>query len=41
MINNKLREVHRMHFDNGRVDYCEQSFEDMHIFSFEFEGGQR
>lgn len=23
-------------FDNGRVDYCEQSFDDMHIFSFEF-----
>lgn len=25
-----------MHFDNGRIDYCEQSFDDMHIFSFEF-----
>ena len=23
-------------FDNGRVDYCDQSFDDMHIFSFEF-----
>jgi len=22
--------------DNGRIDYCEQSFDDMHIFSFEF-----
>lgn len=22
--------------DNGRVDYCEQSFDDIHIFSFEF-----
>ena len=23
-------------FDNGRVDYCEQSFDDIHIFRFEF-----
>lgn len=23
-------------FDNGRVDYCEQSFDDIHIFGFEF-----
>ena len=23
-------------FDNGRVDYCEQLLDDMHIFSFEF-----
>ena len=23
-------------YDNGRVDYCEQSFDDIHIFSFEF-----
>ena len=23
-------------FDNGRVDYCEQSLDDMHIFRFEF-----
>lgn len=27
-------------FDNGRVDYCEQSFDDMHIFSFEFLGDE-
>ena len=25
-----------INFDNGTVDYCEQSFDDMHIFSFEF-----
>ena len=23
-------------FENGRVDYCEQLFDDIHIFSFEF-----
>lgn len=23
-------------FDNGRVDYCEQSFDDMHIFRLSF-----
>lgn len=23
-------------FDNGSVDYCEQSFDDIHIFRFEF-----
>jgi len=27
-------------FDNGRVDYCEQSFDDIHIFSFEFLDGE-
>lgn len=23
-------------YENGRVDYCEQTFDDIHIFSFEF-----
>ena len=23
-------------YENGRVDYCEQTFDDFHIFSFEF-----
>ena len=25
-----------IYFDNGRVDYCEQLFDDMHIFCFEY-----